>query len=109
MNLMEKILNHYIAMWVNYANFSGRTTVPGYWWAYLANFIISFIMGYLGILGTIYSLAVLVPALAMAVRRLNDAGKHWAWIFINFIPLVGQIIFIVMLCQPSKEPNVIDI
>lgn len=106
---MEMILSHYIAMWTNYANFSGRTNLPGYWWAALVNFIISFIMGYLGILGTIYSLAVLVPGLAIAIRRLNDAGKHWAWIFINFVPLIGQIIYIVMLCQPSKEPNVIDI
>lgn len=103
---MPAFINHYIEMWKNYFNFSGRTTVPGYWWAFLCNFVVSYICGFLGILGTIYSLAALIPGLAIGIRRLNDAGKHWAWIFINFIPVVGQIIYIVLLCKPSVPATI---
>ena len=50
----------------------------------------------------------MIPGLAITVRRLNDAGKHWGWMFINLIPLVGQIIFIIMLCKPSKDSYIVD-
>lgn len=105
---MANIINHYMDMWRNFANFSGRTTVPGYWWASLVNFIVSTVLGYIPYVGTIYALAVLIPGIAITVRRLNDAGKHWAWFFINLIPLVGQIIFIVMLCKPSTTQRIVD-
>lgn len=107
---MANIINCYVDMWRNFANFSGRTTVGGYWWAYLANFIVSFILGLIGVevLVTIYSWASLIPTISIAVRRLRDAGKHWGWMFINLIPLVGWIIFIVMLCKPSAESNIVD-
>ena len=107
---MSNIINCYVDMWRNFANFSGRTSVGGYWWAYLASFIVSFVLGLIGVevLTTVYSIASLIPTLSIAVRRLNDAGKHWAWIFINLLPLVGWIIFIIMLCKPSVNSNVVD-
>ena len=49
----------------------------------------------------IMCLAALIPSLAIAVRRLRDAGKQWYWLFIGLIPLVGEIILIVLLCQPT--------
>ncbi|HPT96078.1 MAG TPA: DUF805 domain-containing protein [Microbacteriaceae bacterium] len=49
----------------------------------------------------IASLAVMLPSLAVAVRRLRDAGQHWAWLFISFVPF-GFIALLVLLCQPSK-------
>ena len=103
-------MQHYLAMWTNFFNFSGRTSRKGYWMAVLFNFIVSFAVGFVGgligieWLGTVYGYAVAIPAISMAVRRLRDAGKHWAWWFINFVPAVGQIIFIIMLCQPSVAP-----
>ena len=103
-------MNEYKAMWQNYANFKDRTSVRGYWMAYLFNFlaalIISIIVGIipqLAFLSAIYSLAVLVPGLAISVRRLNDTGRHWGWLFISLIPLVGSIILIVYLCQPTTN------
>ena len=105
---MSVIINATTDMWRNYANFGGRTNIPGYWWASLANFIVSTILGYIPYVGILYTIAVLVPGLAISVRRLNDAGKHWAWLFINLLPLVGQIVFIVMLCLPSKNDKIVD-
>lgn len=107
---MSNIINCYVDMWTNFANFSGRTNVGGYWWAVLGNFIVSFVLGLIGVevLISIYSLATLIPTLSIAVRRLRDAGKSWGWLFINLVPLVGWIIFIIMLCKPSVNSNVVD-
>ncbi len=49
-----------------------------------------------------FGIAALLPGIAVTVRRLRDAGYNWAFIFIPLIPLVGGIIFIVLLCQPTK-------
>ena len=46
---MSNIINCYVDMWKNFANFSGRTSVGGYWWACLANFIVSFVIGLTGV------------------------------------------------------------
>ena len=105
---MANIINYYVDMWRNFANFGGRTNIPGYWWASLANFVVSTVLGYIPYVGPLYALAVMIPGLAITVRRLNDADKHWGWMFINLIPLVGQIIFIIMLCKPSKDSNIVD-
>ena len=107
---MSNIINCYMDMWKNFANFSGRTDVGGYWWAVLGNFIVSFVLGLIGVevLISVYSLATLIPTLSIAVRRLRDAGKSWGWLFINLVPLVGWIIFIIMLCKPSVNSNVVD-
>ena len=107
---MSNIINCYVDMWKNFANFSGRTSVGGYWWAYLGNIIVSIVLGLIGVevLITVYSLATLIPTLSIAVRRLRDAGKGWGWLFITLVPLVGWIIFIVMMCKPSVNGNIVD-
>ena len=50
---------------------------------------------------SLYIFAALIPGLSLCIRRVNDAGKRWTWIFINLIPLVGAIWFLFILCQPS--------
>jgi uncharacterized membrane protein YhaH (DUF805 family) len=107
---MSNIINCYVDMWKNFANFSGRTNVGGYWWAYLANLIVGLVLSMIGVefLITVYYLASLIPTLSIAVRRLRDAGKGWGWLFINLVPLVGWIIFIIMLCKPSVNDNIVD-
>lgn len=102
-------MEEYLAMWKNYANFSDRTSVRGYWMAVLFNMIIIMILTnitiyvspYFYFVSSIYSIAALIPGIALCVRRLRDAGKHWASVFINFIPFAGQIVFIIWLCQPT--------
>ena len=100
-------MKEYLDMWKNYANFSGRTSVRGYWMAFLFNFIASAVFSIIGsipalaFLAGLYSLAALIPGLAITIRRLRDAGQGWGWIFISFVPLVGIIILIVKLCKPS--------
>jgi uncharacterized membrane protein YhaH (DUF805 family) len=54
----------------------------------------------------LYSLAVLIPALAVAVRRLHDTGRSGWWLLIGLIPLVGPIVLLVFyLLDSDREPN----
>lgn len=102
------LVNYYVGCLKNYAKFDGRARRKEYWMFVLGNFIIGFVLRFiLGIIGAptyigyIYSLAVLVPSIAVAVRRLHDIGKSGVWYFINFIPCIGSIWLIVLLCQDS--------
>lgn len=97
-------MTEFINMFKNYANFNDRTTVRGFWMAYLFNIIASIIVGVIAnilklpILSSLYSLAILVPSIAIAIRRLRDAGKPlWAWV----IPIYNLVCF----CQPSAPDD----
>ena len=57
---------------------------------------------------SLFSLATLVPGLAICVRRLRDAGYKWTWIFISLVPVVGVFILIYMLCKPSANSKIIE-
>ncbi len=101
-------MQYYIDFWMNYTNFSGCTSRRGYWMAYLFNFLIALavsviiaILPDLALLSTVYTLATLVPGIAITVRRLRDTGKNWPWIFIVFVPLAGPFILLYFLCKPS--------
>lgn len=101
-------MNEYIAMWKNFANFKDRATVRDYWMAWLINFLISLAIGLivgfvksLNFISSLYSIAVLVPSLAIAARRLNDSGYSWKSMFWYLCPIVGWIIVLVRLCKKS--------
>lgn len=51
---------------------------------------------------------LMLPSIAVTVRRLRDAGFHWAFIFIGLVPIVGAIALIVMLAWPSKKDEDAD-
>ena len=108
-------MNWYLAVLKNYAGFSGRARRKEYWMFALFNIIFTLIaMALDSILGTtagmlpygvfyfIYVLAVLIPGLAVAVRRLHDVGKSGWMILIGLIPLIGQIWFLVLVLSDSK-------
>lgn len=96
----------------NYANFETRSTKTEYWWAFLFNLLVStlagrinFSFGHVNVAVSVVSLALLIPGLAISVRRLHDTGKSWTYMLINLIPLVGWILFIIQLCKDSVEDN----
>ena len=103
-------MKEYLDFWRNYTNFTGCTTRRGYWIAYLINFVISFALGYLfgngdlAFIASLYSLAALIPGLAISIRRLRDAGYRWTSLLWSFLPIVGTIIVLVRLCKPTN-PN----
>ena len=103
-------MNWYLGCWKKYAEFSGRARRQEFWMFVLFNFLATFVAGFLdGLLGTggalygLYYLAVLIPSFAVSVRRLHDTDHSGWWIFINLVPLIGFIIYLVFLCSDSKS------
>lgn len=90
---------------VNYVNFTGRSTASEYWWAFLFNFLVSLCTAWIPIVGQLISLGLLLPGLAVGVRRLHDTGKSWVYIFMGLIPLAGFVILIIQYCKESDVDN----
>lgn len=97
-----------------YADFTGRARRSEYWFFILAIFLASVVASILdailgtnfdsgsGLIGTILSLAVLVPQLAAGARRLHDTGRSGWWQLLILIPIIGWIILIVWMATDSK-------
>jgi uncharacterized membrane protein YhaH (DUF805 family) len=119
-------MNWYIDVLKKYAQFDGRARRKEYWMFALINFVIEFAYCiFVGVVAAvmshsdnpgmaallfiplwIYALAILVPALAVSVRRLHDTGKSGWFILLGFVPIVGGIIVLVFMCQDSQPgPN----
>jgi uncharacterized membrane protein YhaH (DUF805 family) len=106
-------MNWYLAVLKNYVGFSGRARRTEYWMFVLFNFIIAAVLAALGIavhalffLNVIYGLAVLLPNLAVAFRRLHDTNRSAWWILIGLIPFIGAIWLLVLTCLPGTSgPN----
>lgn len=90
---------------VNYVNFTGRSTVSEYWYAFLFNFLVSLCTSWIPVVGTIISLGLLIPGLSIGIRRLHDTGKSWAYMLMGLIPLAGPIILIIQYCKASDADN----
>ena len=97
----------------NYVNFEGRAARSEYWYWVLfivivevAFLIVISILPLLGLLYLVFALGVLLPSIAVTVRRLHDIDKSGWWILISFIPLIGAIILIIWECtKGTLGPN----
>lgn len=95
--------NWYPEVLKKYAVFEGRARREEFWTYTLVNLIVSFVLHFIaGFLGLIYSLAVLVPSLAVGARRLHDTGRSGWWQLVGLIPLIGIIVLIVFWVQDSQ-------
>ena len=130
------MIDAYKNFFKNYAEFTGRSTRPDFWWVWLGNLILSIpfwiiyfyivylstvmdsvsdsaseatfmVLGLVVIIYAIFYLAILVPTLALSVRRLRDAGFHWAFIFLRFAPM-GGIALLILFAMPTKETEVVN-
>ena len=107
----------------NFANFEGRASRSEYWWFYLFTFLMALLLGVidgvmlaimdvpitsllwtLSPMATLFQLAILIPSLAVMVRRFHDLGKSGWWFFILLIPCVGIILYIVWMASEG-EPH----
>ncbi len=100
----------------NYAKFTGRARRREYWMFILFNCVVGFFLGIVdgllgtydaesqvGLLGTLYGLFVLIPSIALSVRRLHDIGRTGWWLLIGFIPFLGAIVLLVFFVLDSRE------
>ena len=95
-----------------YVTFRGRSSRAAYWWFYL--FLIICTLAALALdaaldtspaLYALVALALLLPNLAVTVRRLHDSGHSAWWLLIGLIPLIGGIVLLVFTLQGSDPPN----
>ena len=123
------MINAYKNFFKGYVDFKGRSKRSEYWWIWLTNMILLvpfysayfkvlanprneaalMALGGIAIIYMIFGLALILPMLALTVRRLRDAGFHWALIFIIFIPMVGPLALLVLLAMPTKQVEVVTI
>ncbi|MFC0005044.1 DUF805 domain-containing protein [Micromonospora siamensis] len=100
----------------NYASFGGRARRSEYWWFALFSWVVSIVAsvldgafgtqmgsGSLGVIGLIVTLALLLPSIAVAVRRLHDTNRAGWWLLIALIPLVGAIVLIVFFAMEGTR------
>ncbi|MCQ2272214.1 MAG: DUF805 domain-containing protein [Bacteroidales bacterium] len=106
-------MNWYLKCLKQYADFGGRARRTEYWMFALFNILISLVFfvlnllskgsSVISVLSIIYSLAVFIPGLAVAVRRLHDIGKSgWNYLFI-LIPVIGVILMLIWFCTEGEH------
>ncbi|MDP1928250.1 MAG: DUF805 domain-containing protein [Thiobacillus sp.] len=108
-------MNWYLSVLRQYAVFRGRARRKEYWFFILFNLIASLVLTVvdfmtgslnaelgMGLLSGLYSLAVLIPSLAVTVRRLHDTGRTGWWLLIGLIPLIGAIVLLVFMLLNSQ-------
>lgn len=110
---MPIIENWKLVVLQRYAKFDGRAGRGEYWWFVLANVVVYVALSILGqisgifsLLSLVYALALFVPSIAVAIRRLHDSDKSGWLMLIGLIPLIGAIILLVFMIQEgTKGPN----
>ena len=120
-------MNWYLEVLKKYAVFSGRARRKEYWFFVLFNIIIGLALTFIdfstglydveseiGLLSSLYSLAVLVPGIAVTIRRLHDTSRTGWWFLIAFVPIIGVIVLLVFMVFDSTPgdnqygPNPVD-
>lgn len=86
----------------------GRASRGEYWWFVLANLIVGIVLAILArvtilfvIVNVLYTLAIILPSIMVAIRRLHDIDKSGWFLLAGFIPILGSIFILVMLARPG--------
>ena len=98
----------YIEALKKYAVFSGRSRRKEYWYFVLFSVIVSLVLSAIdallgtfssstnvGLLSGIYALAIIVPSIAVSVRRLHDIDRTGWWVLISLVPVIGFLVLLV--------------
>jgi uncharacterized membrane protein YhaH (DUF805 family) len=118
-------VKHYLNQWKNFGRIKGRATRQEFWMFYLISTIVLFVLMLIGINALdsasygyvyptlsdfypmifffIFALVTLIQTYVVGIRRFHDTGRSGAYILIGFIPIVGGILQLIWLCEPSQE------
>jgi uncharacterized membrane protein YhaH (DUF805 family) len=99
-----------------YVDFEGRASRPEYWFWVLFVFVVGLVLRLIGllafggfVLSGLFHLAVLLPGLAVAARRLHDVDRSGWFLLLAFIPIVGWLVLLYFMVQPGTPgPNRYD-
>lgn len=102
-------MHYYTDVLKKYADFSGRARRQELWMFVLCNALVEavvltldVVLGAMFILCAVYTMAIVLPAIALTVRRLHDLGKSGWWYFIGCIPLIGWIWMLVLMATEGQ-------
>jgi uncharacterized membrane protein YhaH (DUF805 family) len=112
-------MDWYLEVLNKYAVFEGRARRKEYWFFMLFNVLISMVLGIfdrllgnfdplsgVGFFGFIYMLGIMIPGLAVSVRRLHDSGRSGWWLLMSLIPVIGSLVLLYfMLCNSDTGSN----
>jgi uncharacterized membrane protein YhaH (DUF805 family) len=115
MNFLEAVKSGFS----NYVNFSGRAVRSEFWYWTLFTIVLVGVLGVIdqmlnpgvrmgafSILNGLVSLALILPGLAVSIRRLHDIDRTGWWVLLSFIPIIGILVLIYWACQPGTSgPN----
>jgi uncharacterized membrane protein YhaH (DUF805 family) len=108
------VMESYLKVLREYATFSGRARRREYWMFVLVNIIVAVALSLIDgvlfdgamLLSGLYWLAILVPSLAVGVRRLHDTGRSGWWLLISLVPVVGGLVlFVFTVLDGDPGPN----
>ncbi len=101
-------MHWYLEVWKQYAVFSGRSRRTEYWSFILCNLAILIVLRIIdgltdssGMIMLIYSLAVLIPSIAVSVRRLHDTDRSGWWLLVTLFPFFGVLVLLMFMAQDS--------
>lgn len=120
------MIKAYKEFWRRYVDFGGKSTRSEYWYVVLCNFLVSLlgvalftilyfmfpeptswqaisVILVVAVVMGVFVLALIIPAIALGVRRLRDGGFPWGLIFLSLIPYVGWLVLVVLYCYPTKR------
>lgn len=107
-------MNYYLTPWKKYVTFSGRASRAEYWTFTLVNYVALMALGVPAVttdnnillnVATLIGLAMLLPSIAVTVRRLHDTGRKGWWVLISLIPYVGAIVMLVFTLFDGQPGN----
>lgn len=111
-------MNWYLEVLNKYAVFNGRARRKEYWFFVLFNVIISLLLSIadgltgtlnpltgVGVLGGVYMIAIMIPSIAVAIRRLHDTARSGWWLLISLIPVVGGLVLLYFLVLDSDPES----
>jgi uncharacterized membrane protein YhaH (DUF805 family) len=109
-------MNWYMEVLKKYATFQGRARRKEYWYFALFNILITIVLSIIdaagglmsaeagiGLLSGLYWLAILIPTIAVSVRRLHDINRTGWWLFLSLVPIVGPIVLLVFAVQDGTQ------
>ncbi|MEJ0002147.1 MAG: DUF805 domain-containing protein [bacterium] len=106
-------MEYYKMFWQKYSDFRSRSTRTEYWMFILCNFIVGIAIGIIegmlrlkgpygiGIITILYTIASIVPSIALTVRRLHDTSHSGWWALICLVPIVGWLVLLVFALTDS--------
>lgn len=87
-----------------YASFDGRASRSEFWWWSLFCVLASAALGILSHkLSAVFTLATLLPSIAVTARRLHDIDRSGWWQLVYLVPLIGWLVMLYWLVQPSED------